>query len=671
MNYNSVITPYREAVDNYDGIPVSIAGTIDVAETALLLAATLDVNNAAENFIAATLATATDFIDLIYAKNAQPRVRVFLDGAEVTSGLEGSLEITFPEDSAASFAFSLGGVAYNPFANASVDTDKAIDIRSVYTDATGTDYETQLFTGLSARIDLNVDAIDITITGLDLTRLVSRDSDRLNRELYAVDAFEEVKLADTTSQVTTTYVIATDMDQPIQGVWLESDPTRAINYYIGGSFNGNVITLGSPLPTVENVVVKYFEGDTNVVTTTRLKKSEIVEKICTLAGITSVEFPAQADEDIQSFSYIFANRELPLDIIRKITVPQTWRSEFAENGTLECRRTEIKATPDWTFDESLYDADSFRAIKDTAGVINVQTVLGGIKQQNVLVKAGQSEVFHPYQETLGERQQIGSASLSKPALPNFHFDARWFWPWLDSGSGAAGLLVEKLDVPLAGNYKNITVEPIKTVGLWADSTQVAVTTPFEHIRWVSSRIHHNINSAGTILTITISRLYQIVGTSFGTSYNMPALDVSFNVFGREVQTAAAYTDEAVPPEFATTYLQIGKEVSDLTSQDKYGVRKAGIFTSPFIETQTQCVRVAEEIIRESNKVWDVSFSIPMNPMLKRGQTVKITNTALAIDLTDTVKNVRHFFDMTTGEATTEVFIKAAEYAFVSSLNENA
>ena len=148
------------------------------------------------------------------------------------------------------------------------------------------------------------------------------------------------------------------------------------------------------------------------------------------------------------------------------------------------------------------------------------------------------------------------------------------------------------------------------------------------------------------------------------------MSASFEITAEPVSSSAAYTDEAVPPEFDTTYLQIGAEVIDAASAEKYGPRKPPTYASPYIETRTQCVRVAEEIIKESNKVWRISFSFPLNPMVKRGQTARIVNDVLAMDFTDTIRDVRHFFNLRTGEATTEVSMRAAEYVFEGSLAEN-
>ncbi|MEE8574278.1 MAG: hypothetical protein V3T30_02600, partial [Thermodesulfobacteriota bacterium] len=353
--------------------------------------------------------------------------------------------------------------------------------------------------------------------------------------------------------------------------------------------------------------------------------------------------------------------------IRKITRPQCWRAEYDELGVLGFRRSEVKETPDWTFNESTYD-EGYPLIEfDDSGVINSQTVLGTIKQQQVLVEAGTSDVLHPYAETAGESEQVGSGSLSKAAAGGFHFVA-YSATGLNPGQLGYEELFETINVNLSGTYRNLHVKEVKTVGLYPDGTQVYTSGTYTNSYYERGSFSTKIS--GGVLTIKVKRLYQVVRTNSKTTYNLTPLDVSFNVYGEQVSTTEESAEAAVPPEFNTTYYQVGAEVSDDMSLSLYGPRPGEPYRDPSIETLTQCTRVSEEIIKEKNKVWRVNIAIPLNPHVKRGQTVRVINTARSIDLTDVVKDVRHYYNLDTSEATTAIFFKAAEYSFVSSLKEN-
>lgn len=109
-------------------------------------------------------------------------------------------------------------------------------------------------------------------------------------------------------------------------------------------------------------------------------------------------------------------------------------------------------------------------------------------------------------------------------------------------------------------------------------------------------------------------------------------------------------------------------ITDLTSQSLYGVRPAqNDVQSDFVETQTQSVRVAENIIWQANMVLKDTFQIVYNPAIKRGQTIRLQHASKNIDHLGIVKNVGHTFDPQTGKATTQVELRCTEYIFRSAL----
>lgn len=84
---------------------------------------------------------------------------------------------------------------------------------------------------------LNVDALhDAGIIGTDV-RISMVDTGIITR-------VTEDHMSDSTTQVTVDHTV-----RDVQGVWLTTDPSHTgTNYFLGGNFAGNTITLGTPLP---------------------------------------------------------------------------------------------------------------------------------------------------------------------------------------------------------------------------------------------------------------------------------------------------------------------------------------------------------------------------------------------------------------------------------------
>lgn len=118
----------------------------------------------------------------------------------------------------------------------------------------------------------------------------------------------------------------------------------------------------------------------------------------------------------------------------------------------------------------------------------------------------------------------------------------------------------------------------------------------------------------------------------------------------------------------TAGLNIAACVEDKTSRGLYSYRpQASDVQSDFIEKQTQAVRVAENILWQSNMVLKDTFQGLYNPAIKRGDTIQVINTQKNINHYGIVKNVGHTYDPSSGKATTQVEVRCTEYVFNSIL----
>lgn len=123
-----------------------------------------------------------------------------------------------------------------------------------------------------------------------------------------------------------------------------------------------------------------------------------------------------------------------------------------------------------------------------------------------------------------------------------------------------------------------------------------------------------------------------------------------------------------PPEES----QLAVQCVDRTSISLYGILTGPEFESEYIETIRQAVRVCEQIIWQANQTIIFSFATPFNPLLKRGQTIRIISNIyetedFVVDFLALIKSISHVFDVTTGQVTTQILARGTEYVFSSSL----
>lgn len=114
-------------------------------------------------------------------------------------------------------------------------------------------------------------------------------------------------------------------------------------------------------------------------------KSAIIATIADLAKITKLRIDRIGFiEDEPVYVDIVANKELPLDLLAKVCLPQTWIAEFNEYGILVIRREILKATPDWIYMEDSVIEETLVIEKSWDPVVNFQCVTGTPKLINSL-----------------------------------------------------------------------------------------------------------------------------------------------------------------------------------------------------------------------------------------------------------------------------------------------
>jgi len=312
------------------------------------------------------------------------RLTILINNVDLSNSAVDSLQISWPDEAGGSGSLHLR--AENPFGAPVFGIDSLIVITATLTDpATNIESSLVVFTGRVVQFDYQPDNDLTEISFQDMSRDVSHTTDKLNREILGVDPVYAEKITATTNNAIT---VSRDMDgisaQALLGIWLESDTSRKTNiadkgdYILEGRtisfFASGLITAGNNYVVKYVIPVEQFEKPT-------LKKSEVLEIVAGFAGIASLKLERKnlPEDEIVGVN-ISANDEYPLDIMRKICVPQTWKVEYNETGDLVIRREVLKATADFTLDENIILEDSLKFTKATDNVVNDQVVVGITKQ---------------------------------------------------------------------------------------------------------------------------------------------------------------------------------------------------------------------------------------------------------------------------------------------------
>ncbi len=323
---------------------------------------------------------------LVLGRTSLISFKVEIGGIDFTSAVVTTLTIEWPEESGGSCSFQLA--AENPFSSSVIDIDDTLNIKATYTDDEGVQFEVQLFKGRVVEWSFDPDGNSMNVAGQDESRTVSKQTDKLNQEILGVDPIiTETVTAPQNDRITVRNNIDENTDNSIFGIWLESDSSLSDNIAEQIDFiieNKRTIVALNPLGKItagRNYIIRYAIP-ISAFAKPNSPKSDIVEQIARLSGIVGIkmERKGKVEDEIVGVN-IVANQELPLDIIRKIIVPQTWRAEFDEFGDMVIRREILKtpANADFTFDEGTIIEETLEINKNTDSVVNEQRVSGVAK----------------------------------------------------------------------------------------------------------------------------------------------------------------------------------------------------------------------------------------------------------------------------------------------------
>lgn len=132
-------------------------------------------------------------------------------------------------------------------------------------------------------------------------------------------------------------------------------------------------------PTIFRVTYQLSDVDALAVVENAPTKSQVIETILKDAQISDYEIERKNSvEDEPAIGNIIANREFPLDFIKKISVPQTWYARYDAYGSLKIGREVLASRPDITFDDVLILDNTLSIKKNISDVVNTQEVAGAL-----------------------------------------------------------------------------------------------------------------------------------------------------------------------------------------------------------------------------------------------------------------------------------------------------
>lgn len=124
-----------------------------------------------------------------------------------------------------------------------------------------------------------------------------------------------------------------------------------------------------------------------------------------------------------------------------------------------------------------------------------------------------------------------------------------------------------------------------------------------------------------------------------------------------------------PPPPPPTEKTVTAFLTDTDSIALYGARRGQEYSSDLIETVKQAKRVAEQLIWQSNQDVECQFSVPYNPELERGQTLRLNSEVEGVDITGIIKSTGTQFDVKSGQVVTQVVMMAPEFVMNSQIGE--
>ncbi|MFH1231072.1 MAG: hypothetical protein V1709_06195 [Planctomycetota bacterium] len=351
-------------------------------------------------------------------------------------------------------------------------------------------------------------------------------------------------------------------------------------------------------------------------------RGSIVEYLAEQAEVTDLDVPTG---DSVGIDHSFQDQTI-WDMIQKECVIEGWNVRFDENGRMFCKIKALKSSADWTYGENKFTELGLMSTDEY--IINKVIILGAIFENVEITQSGEDSGGVLWTASV-EGRDVTYDYTTTTVSNSYPAGTLTLTGWT---SGDFTVNVEFLGYYLGFTYQQ-----------WKFTLSYSGSETIEKITWISNC---NMVSSGYGYTCTINRAYN--------NYSGEAVTISASVKTR-TQTGGGVEEleEDNPEETFTetvTYEQVKATVTDPNSIAEYGERKPnneGTLNFPLAETEAQCKRIGENIIKDSHRwIEQPDFRVPFNPKLIVGHTVQLTDTKIGYNADKyLVEEVVHYIEI--------------------------
>lgn len=349
-------------------------------------------------------------------------------------------------------------------------------------------------------------------------------------------------------------------------------------------------------------------------------RGSMVEYLAEQADITNVNVPTG---DEVTIDHSFQDQNI-WDMVQKECVIEGWYVRHDENAVMKLQTRTIKTNvtsypvADWEYGEDKFIQLGLET--SDRGIINKVIILGAIfEEETITANPVVPVVVVPDEEEYEETPYTFTKSFT-------------------TGEVVSGWTDGDAVIRVTASYTGFT-KPLGYLFLVSQNYKFTITgSDAGKIRGLSFSVTGGATKAGQ------SSNYVLIARKIG--YEYPPLSATENAFSititfktKELVAGGIEELETANPEetftSTITYTQVKATVTDTASIALYGERKPnneGTLEFPLAETEAQCKRIGENIIKDSHRfIKQPDFNVQFNPKLIVGETVELTDKKIGYD----------------------------------------
>jgi len=375
-------------------------------------------------------------------------------------------------------------------------------------------------------------------------------------------------------------------------------------------------------------------------------RGDLVKYLVQQGGISSSKINV-AQGSYTRIDHSFEDQAI-LDMVNKELVIDSMQWEFDGDKTFNTFLDEIKTstgtypTADWTYGEDRFFY--IRLGNSDDNIINDVKILGTMYENQIEIASTGNPSDSPSAQYI-EESPSGYTTTELCNFNNSFASGENAETWTESKGGFT-LTVE--DYGTVFGTPPLKVEYLEFRISWESSQDYSIDNIAYAIDGLAELIEVFTNPKDTWAVVRLKRLWD--GSALGAFTISMALEGKVKnvqqTSEEDPPTSAIIDNEDVDsPTYEYEYDQVGAHVTDFYSISRYGRRKPnteGTIEFPLAENTDQCRGIGRKIIKDSHRYTKApTFEVPLNPLLKVGQTIAITDKKIGYSQRWYVESVNH------------------------------